>query len=333
MHMSNQLEISVNKYGGVVLGTANHYKNVLAYHENGGSGSSKTINVCSASGKTTELLRGITDLFELHELIPKDSYQKLIKRFLDQFKFNHIKLIGELFQDQKPRGRNAKDHFMLHYGNLKMIIDSMDFSDFSINQFNHSTKKAEILGFGELASSAIFSDYFNAFEIRNLLLDSREFIKTASPGVEDAYMFDYTNAPVDFEETKKICIPKFTFSFENYDMIVCQGFVAKDSRTGKDTLLGDDGSDYSGAVLGVTLRVKDVSYFKDVDAVMTEDPEKNPDARAIYDISYEDYDKLCQKNGGGPVRRDSVALLGSSSIPTYVRFVDRPFSKKYTTIH
>ncbi|MBN8548691.1 MAG: aspartate kinase [Deltaproteobacteria bacterium] len=72
---------------------------------------------------------------------------------------------------------------------------------------------------------------------------------------------------------------------------VVTGFIAKD-RSGNITTLGRGGSDLTACALGAALQAKEVQVWKDVDGILTTNPNYVPAARPVPVLSFEEASEL-----------------------------------------
>src|SRR5690606_16927157 len=130
----------------------------------------------------------------------------------------------------------------------------------------------QVIGFGELVSTTIVSEYLNEVNMKNNYLDVREFIKT------DNY---YRSAKVDWEETQK----RITKNFNRNQLNITQGVIGSDSNN-FTTTLGREGSDYTAAIFAYCLNAESVTIWKDVPGVLNADPRYFENAQLLNRISY-----------------------------------------------
>ena len=101
----------------------------------------------------------------------------------------------------------------------------------------------------------------------------------------------YQSAHPDFEATTQRTRQVLNPLLEKGIVPVVTGFIAA-TPEGVTTTLGRGGSDYSAAILAVTLPANEVWIWTDVDGVMTADPRLVPNARTIPEISYREVAEL-----------------------------------------
>jgi len=76
-----------------------------------------------------------------------------------------------------------------------------------------------------------------------------------------------------------------------YDVVLTQGFIARTSR-GDTCILGRGGSDTSAALFGALIGAATVEIWTDVHGMFTTDPNSDPSARLIQQISYREAEEL-----------------------------------------
>ena len=105
--------------------------------------------------------------------------------------------------------------------------------------WNKSPKYAfvydQVVGYGELISTTIVSEYFKEVGIQNTWQDVRDLIKTDN---------NYRDASVNWERTQKEISTRINVSQLN----ITQGFLGSDDNN-FTTTLGREGSDYTAAIL------------------------------------------------------------------------------------
>jgi aspartate kinase len=129
----------------------------------------------------------------------------------------------------------------------------------------------KILAYGELLSSAIVADALAERGISARMMDAREFITTDDRFGGASPLFDITETKVRDALTPVV---------EAGTVPVIQGFIGA-TREGATTTLGFEGSDYTAAILGASLRADDIQIWKDVSGLMTTDPKIFAGARTV----------------------------------------------------
>jgi aspartokinase/homoserine dehydrogenase 1 len=134
----------------------------------------------------------------------------------------------------------------------------------------------KIVGYGELLSSYIISEYFMSEHMNCGYVDSRKLIKTFKANGKNI---------VDFKTTNANCTEYFDQS--DKEIIVCPGFIAS-SENGDSTTLGRGGSDYTAAIYAAAIDAEMLEIWTDVSGMFTANPKMVKQAKAIPHISYEE---------------------------------------------
>jgi aspartate kinase len=106
-------------------------------------------------------------------------------------------------------------------------------------------------------------------------------------------------------------------SLSRGELPVIAGFQGVDAEERLVTL-GRGGSDMTAVALAVSLRADACELFKDVDGVFSEDPRRNPHARKLERISYEQMDALVRA-GAQVLQRSAVQLAARHGVRLHVR--------------
>lgn len=141
---------------------------------------------------------------------------------------------------------------------------------------------AYILSRGEYLSSFIISKGLSAQGIECVHTDSRDVIKTDSNFMEAEVIDDLTASRVD---------SVVTTTLENYDLVVCGGFIGSNEKR-ETTILGRGGSDYTAAIIASSLKSDMLEIWTDVDGILTCDPKYVKSARLIKALSYKEAAEL-----------------------------------------
>ena len=146
------------------------------------------------------------------------------------------------------------------------------------------TVHCRIMGMGELLSAPIMEAVLLAKKQSVIFLDSRKFVYTTGNQKE---------GEADYAKCNEACAPfRDGASPAQTRILLFPGFICTwtDSASSKSVmgLLGRNGSDFSAAIIGASLRVKRVEFWTDVDGIFTADPRVVKDAILIDDMSYEE---------------------------------------------
>jgi aspartate kinase len=133
----------------------------------------------------------------------------------------------------------------------------------------------ELLSFGELLSSLIFTEVLRRRIPNAELFDARTVMQT------DSFS---GHAEPQIEQIKHMT-EQWLLSRCQQNVVVTQGFIGSDEN-GKTTTLGRGGSDYSAALFAEALDANNLQIWTDVDGVYTTDPRMAPNARSIPELNF-----------------------------------------------
>jgi aspartate kinase len=166
----------------------------------------------------------------------------------------------------------------------------------------------QIVGYGELLSSTILSEYLITQGLANQWIDVRGLIKTDN---------HYRDAQVDWEQTASAVSAKLTKG----PFYITQGFLGSDENH-FTTTLGREGSDYTAAILAYCMDAESVTIWKDVPGVLNADPRYFENAELLHHISYREAIELAFY-GASVIHPKTLQPLQGKLIPLHVKsFVD-----------
>ena len=240
------------KFGGASVKDANGVKNLVKVLEK--VGHENTLIVVSAMGKTTNALEVVIRNYF-------DSKKELNSSIQDVAKYHNAILLDLFENEQHPIFKKVANLFK----------ELQDF--FRTNKSpDYNFVYDQTIGFGELVSTTIISEYLNHIGFKNNWIDVRDYIKT------DNY---YRRANVNWEDTQKL----ITSNFNTTTLNITQGFLASDSNN-FTTTLGREGSDYTAAIFAYCLNAQSVTIWKDVPGVLNADPRYFENTQLLHQISY-----------------------------------------------
>ena len=284
--------MQVFKFGGASVKDANGVKNLSSVLQK--VGYKNTLIVVSAMGKTTNAIEVIINNY----LNNKGELQSSIH---DVIKY-HNEILLDLFSNERhPVFKKVSSLFE----ELKSFFDRNKSPDYN---FIYD----QVIGYGELISTTIISEYLNETGIKNNWLDAREYIKT------DNY---YRRANVNWDETQQQISSKFDKSILN----ITQGFIGSDSNN-FTTTLGREGSDYTAAIFAYCLNAESVTIWKDVPGVLNADPRYFENAQLLNKISYREAIELAFY-GASVIHPKTLQPLQGKEIPLYVKSFLKPENK------
>ena len=279
----------VLKFGGASVKDASGVKNLEQVLRT--VGFENTLIVVSAMGKTTNAMELVIDNYF-------NNKSELLTSLQDVQKF-HDGILFALFDEvSHPVFRKIT----VLFDELRSFFDRNKSPDYN---FVYD----QTIGYGELASSILVSEYLNLVGIKNSWLDVREFIKT------DNF---YRRANVNWEATQTAINSKFDTSVLN----VTQGFLGSDDNN-FTTTLGREGSDYTAAILAYCLNAQNVTIWKDVPGVLNADPRYFENAQLLHKISYREAIELAFY-GASVIHPKTLQPLQQKEIPLFVKSFNHP---------
>jgi len=276
--------MQIFKFGGASVKDAEGVKNLIKVLTT--VGYDDTLVVVSAMGKTTNALEKVIDNYFNNKKELQSSIQEVIKF--------HNAIILDLFENE--------DHFVFNkvsgfFNELSIFFDRNKSPDYN---FVYD----QVVGFGELVSTTIISNYIAKIGISNNWLDVRDIIKT------DNY---YRNAKVNWDKTQTLISKKIKKNILN----ITQGFLGSDTNN-FTTTLGREGSDYTAAILAYCLNAESVTIWKDVPGVLNADPRYFENAQLINQISYHEAIELAFY-GASVIHPKTLQPLQRKEIPLFVK--------------
>lgn len=279
----------VFKFGGASVKDAASVKNVVSVLQT--MGHKDTLVVISAMGKTTNAMElVIKNYFE-----NKDDLQESIQEVV---KF-HNTILFDLFEDDN---HPVFDRVNILFDEVKGFL-----------AWNKSPKYGfvydQVIGYGELISTTIVSEYINHIGIPNNWIDVRTLIKTDS---------NYRDANVNWERTQNNVNEKIDRGILN----ITQGFLGSDENN-FTTSLGREGSDYTAAILAYCLNANSVTIWKDVPGVLNADPRYFENTALLNKISYREAIELAFY-GASVIHPKTLQPLQRKEIPLHVKSFIKP---------
>jgi aspartate kinase len=139
-----------------------------------------------------------------------------------------------------------------------------------------------VAAYGELLSSSMVSEAFQARGLAAVRIDSRQCIVTDANHMKAVPLLDETNERLTL--TLKPLL-------DRGQVPVMGGFIGA-TRAGVTTTIGRGGSDFSAAIVGAALNADAIEIWTDVDGMLTTDPHLCPGARRIRVISFDEAAEL-----------------------------------------
>lgn len=284
--------MQVFKFGGASVKDAKGVKNLVSVLNK--TGYNNTLVVVSAMGKTTNALEIVIANYFNNKSELQSSLQD-VKKF-------HNAILLDLFENEKHPSFKKVNYLFEELASFLSVNKSPDYN-FVYDQ---------VIGYGELVSTTIISEYLNEVGLKNNWLDVREFIKT------DNY---YRSANVNWDITQE----QISKQFKKNVLNITQGFLGSDSNN-FTTTLGREGSDYTAAIFAYCLNAESVTIWKDVPGVLNADPRYFENAQLLNKISYREAIELAFY-GASVIHPKTLQPLQRKEIPLHVKSFLNPENK------
>lgn len=284
--------MQVFKFGGASVKDAKGVKNLVNVLNK--TGYKNTLVVVSAMGKTTNALEKVIANYFDNKGELQSSLQEVIKF--------HNGILLDLFDNEQHA---VYKKITALFNELTAFMDRNKSPDYN---FVYD----QVIGYGELVSTTIVSEYLNDVGLKNQWLDVRDFIKT------DNY---YRSAHVDWEASQE----RIATQFNRTQLNITQGFLGSDANN-FTTTLGREGSDYTAAIFAYCLNAQSVTIWKDVPGVLNADPRYFENAHLLNKISYREAIELAFY-GASVIHPKTLQPLQRKEIPLFVKSFLQPENK------
>ena len=288
--------MKIFKFGGASVSSADAIQNAAAIIEM--FPGRKTI-VVSAMGNTTN---------HLEDLV-RSYYNKSVNA-------------GAIFQQIKDYHATIISALGLDAGDLQQVERLFHLLKERLNgnpSLNFDYEYDQVVCYGELVSTAIFSAFLNKKGIKNKWIDIRQCLRTDET---------YREATVDWKWSEMLV--NNSFNFQDADLYVTQGFIGS-TTTNQTTTLGREGSDFTAAILGNLLGAESVTIWKNVPGVLNADPTDFAATEKLEELSYKEAIELAY-SGAKVIHPKTIKPLRNKNIPLFVKPFDFP-EQAGTVIH
>ena len=281
--------MKVFKFGGASVKNADAVRNAVKVLNE--VGYEDTLVVISAMGKMTNAMEKVVKAYF-------ENKNTLTPAIQDVIDFHKV-ILTDLFENP-----NHPVH-----EKVKLLFDEVK----GFLTWNKSPKYAfvydQVVGYGELVSTTIISEYLNEVGLTNSWLDVRNLIKTDN---------NYRDAKVNWDRTQDEVSKQVDMSKLN----ITQGFLGSDENN-FTTTLGREGSDYTAAILAYCLNAESVTIWKDVPGVLNADPRNFEQTQLLDRISYREAIELAFY-GASVIHPKTLQPLQRKEIPLNVKSFVNP---------
>lgn len=270
--------MKILKFGGTSLGSAQRIKNAAQLVDE----NSSTMVVLSA-------MSGITNtLSDVYSNILNASFNQAIVK-IDMINNHFNETAYQLFDD--------KGFLSLALNEIKRAIDE-------IKDKKELIRQKELLSYGELITSRLFSIYLRSVGRKNTLLNAFDFMALNEDG--DPNM-NYISGKLR---------PLLSHSGENA-LYITQGFICNDHK-GRISNLKRGGSDYTATIIAAALEAKEVTIWTDIDGLHNNDPRFVNETSAITNLNFDEAAELAYF-GAKILHPSSIRPARDKNIPVLLK--------------
>jgi aspartate kinase len=262
---ARKMKSSIMKFGGTSVEDANAFRNVAAIVKLAVN-SQPLIVVSAIAGFTNSLLKSV------ERAITGDA--RGATRSLDQELARHTSIAKELL---KPDDAGS---FEQTVGAARTEIRQLH-KIIAAHPVTSPPLQDEIVAHGEHLSSQLLAAVLRKNGLAARYVDARRCIKTDE---------NYGSAKPQIETTQATRTEVLPL-LQSAKIPVLGGFIGSTEK-GVTTTLGRGGSDYTAALVGAALDVREIQIWTDVSGVLTADPRVVANARTIPVLSYQEAAEL-----------------------------------------
>jgi len=179
--------------------------------------------------------------------------------------------------------------------------------------------QAEVLGQGELLSSALGAAYLHAQGLDIGWMDARHWLAALPPQPNQSAWSQrlsvncQAQAEGDFRQR---------FAQQPTRLLITQGFIAR-HQDGRTAILGRGGSDTSAAYFGALLGAQRVEIWTDVPGMFSANPREVPDARLLTRLDYYEAQEIAT-TGAKVLHPRAIRPCRNSGVPMAILDTERP---------
>lgn len=286
--------MKVFKFGGASLESVERIKQVaqivLSFPDD------KLLIVISAMGKTTNELEKVAQNFFMRK-------REIAAQLLYNVEQQHIQVAESLL--------GTREHPL--FQQLQQFFTEAEWTLGEKPLRAYDYYYDQLVGMGELLSTAIVSAFFNTIGLSNTWVDVRDVFRTDD---------NFRDANIDWAITQKQVTEKVVPLFNQTNIVIAQGFIGSTDQN-ESVTLGREGSDYSAAVFANMLDAESQTIWKDVEGLKNADPKLFPNTVNIPEISYGEVIEMAYY-GAQVIHPKTIKPLQNKQIPLLVKcFLDK----------
>lgn len=277
----------VMKFGGTSVGSASRMREVAQIINDG---QTKLVVLSAMSGTTNALL-------EISGLLSQAKKTEAIDK-INALKTKYCAVVRELYTQEE----------ILQAG-LKYVDEAfVALLSFTQNGFNKQYEN-EIVAFGEVWSTNLFSLFLKQENIQNVLLNALDFMR-----IND-------HSEPDMEATR-IALEPLVNQQANNIIYITQGFICRNSYGNVDNLKRG-GSDYTASLIGAILNVHEIQIWTDIDGMHNNDPRVVDKTHPVRELSFDEAAELAYF-GAKILHPSTINPAREKSIPVRLKYTMEP---------
>lgn len=286
--------MKVFKFGGASLESVERIKQVAQIVQS--FPDDKLLIVISAMGKTTNELEKVAQNFFMRK-------REIAAQLLYNVEQQHIQVAESLL--------GTREHPL--FQQLQQFFTEAEWTLGEKPLRAYDYYYDQLVGMGELLSTAIVSAFFNTIGLSNTWVDVRDVFRTDD---------NFRDANIDWAITQKQVTEKVVPLFNQTNIVIAQGFIGSTDQN-ESVTLGREGSDYSAAVFANMLDAESQTIWKDVEGLKNADPKLFPNTVNIPEISYGEVIEMAYY-GAQVIHPKTIKPLQNKQIPLLVKcFLDK----------
>jgi aspartate kinase len=263
--------MKVMKFGGIILRDLDGFRallNVLdRYNEE------KVVLVISAFSTATRDLRKAA-------LTAEKGHEEKAYTLLDKIIRIHLNFALSLIKN-KISSEKVSESVKIIQHKIKQLLRGI----FVTQEVTPRTMDL-VMSYGELLALRIVDSYLDDNNYQHIAVDSTILIVSDS---------NYGKANPDIEKTKAKLESKLLPLFDKNNLIITQGFVARDTN-GEITTMGIESSNLSALIFAKLLGNDELTIWTDVEGIRTADPKLAAHTSVIPNLSFEEAE-IAAKSG------------------------------------
>ncbi len=282
-----------HKFGGSSLADSVRIRHVAELVR--GRGEATQVVVVSAMQGVTDALLTLTDAAAQN--LPQ------WREKLDVLRRRHVDTARELLGDKSAAANEWLDK---RFDELADVLNAISVLRGAGRGVAEATS-----GNGEVWSSYLLHAFLRSQGADYALLDAREVLVVRHEELGVAVDWDETGSKLDAWRQR-----------HPQSRVIVTGYVARDGE-GRDTVLGRNGSDYSGAIFAALYKSQELHIWTDVDGVLSADPRIEPEAVTLSAMSYNEACELAYF-GAKVIHPQTMAPAISRGLPILIRNTFKP---------